>query len=77
VSAEYLTIKQVASVLKTSYSYIYSAITSGDLPALNLGSHEHGCYRVLRSDLDEWVRSKRTVFGCYAERSERGKKWFK
>mgnify|MGYP001500631781 CR=1 FL=1 len=51
-----LTVKEVAQELKVSERWITQQISEGNLPAVKFGK----TYRIYRSDLDEFIRSRRT-----------------
>ena len=48
---DYLTIAQVAELLKLSEKTIYRLAQQGDLPAFKVG----GSWRFRASDIDQWV----------------------
>ena len=57
IEQEWITIKQGARLTGLSYSSIRRAILRGDLSAKNAGNGAHRHYRILRADLDGWIRS--------------------
>ncbi len=54
--AELLTVKEVAKELKVSERWITQQITESKLPAVKFGK----TYRIYRSDLDEFIKKRRT-----------------
>jgi len=51
-----LTVKEVAEELRVSERLVTKWITRGELPAIDLGKG----YRIYRSDLDEFIKKRRT-----------------
>ena len=51
-----LTVKEVAQELKVSDRWITQQISEGNLPAVKFGK----TYRIYRSDLDEFIKNRRT-----------------
>jgi excisionase family DNA binding protein len=57
---EYLTIDQVAELLKVSGKTIRRLVRRGEIPGFKVG----GQWRIKRGDIDEWVaEQKRTAHG--------------
>jgi len=52
--AEFLTVSEVASLLKLSESTVYTMVRAGDIPAVKLGNQ----WRVSETRLDEWLEEK-------------------
>ena len=52
--AEFLTVSEVASLLKLSESTVYTMVRAGDIPAVKLGNQ----WRVSEARLDEWLEEK-------------------
>jgi len=52
---EFLSLEEVADMLGVTYQLVYKLARSGELPALRLGK----LYRVSRTDLDEYLESKK------------------
>ena len=57
--AEFLTVSEVASLLKLSESTVYTMVRAGDIPAVKLG-HQ---WRVSETRLDEWLEQKEDIGG--------------
>ena len=55
---EFLTIQEVAQLLRISESTVRSYIRNGQLPCLKLGAGRSAAVRVRRIDIDELVRYK-------------------
>jgi excisionase family DNA binding protein len=55
---EYLTVAEIAELLKLNPQTIRNMIDRGELPAVRVGSRR---VRVLRSDLDEFLAERRRV----------------
>lgn len=65
-SGDWLTVEEVAQELKISRSIVYRLIRIGELPAINIvaidgdkGIAKKGHYRIKKSDLAQYVESKR------------------
>lgn len=56
----YASIQQIATITKRPDSHILAAVTSGDLPALNVGTVEAPVYQIRKADVGAWIRSKGT-----------------
>ena len=54
MSEEYLTLKNVADLLKLSEKTIYRLAQAGELPAFKAG----GQWRFRRSDIDRWAETQ-------------------
>lgn len=54
-----LTVEQVAKELQVHKKRVYEWIREGELPVLDLGSSKKHNYRISRSDLEEFKRSRR------------------
>lgn len=52
--AEFLTVSEVASLLKLSESTVYTMVRAGEIPAVKLGNQ----WRVSETRLDEWLEEK-------------------
>ena len=52
--AEFLTVSEVASLLKLSESTVYTMVRAGEIPAVKLGKQ----WRVSETRLDEWLEEK-------------------
>lgn len=57
--AEFLTVSEVASLLKLSESTVYTMVRAGDIPAVKLGNQ----WRVSETRLDEWLEQKEDIGG--------------
>lgn len=57
MSAKYLTVRQVATILQLSAKSVYGIVSSGDLPAYRVG----GAVRVSQADLDDYLAARRTT----------------
>ena len=55
VSNDLMTTKELAEYLQLDRMTIYKLLKAGDIPANRVGHH----WRFLRSDIDEWIRSKK------------------
>jgi len=55
---EFLTIQEVAELLRISESTVRSYIRNGQLPCLKLGAGRSAAVRVRRKDIDELVQYK-------------------
>ena len=55
---EFLTIQEVAQLLRISESTVRSYIRNGQLPCLKLGAGRSAAVRVRRIDIDELVQYK-------------------
>ena len=55
LSEPLLTASDAAALLSVRPSWIYEAVRDGRLPPVRVGRH----VRFLRSDLEDWVRSRR------------------
>lgn len=49
-----LTVREVAELLKVNRNYVYNAIKRGELKSVNVGS-----IKIKKTDLDEFINSKR------------------
>lgn len=58
-----MTVREVADAMRVSTMTVYRLINAGELPALRVGRH----FRVLRSDLETYVREHRRVRGGKGE----------
>lgn len=58
IEQEWLTIQQAAQLTGFSYSHIRRAVQRGDLPAMNLGNRSQRHYRIQRSALNDWMKSR-------------------
>lgn len=54
---EVMTVSDLRAYLRTNYYAAKALMTSGTLPANQV--NEHGDWRVLKSDVDEWLRAGR------------------
>ena len=52
VSNEVMTVKEVATFIRTNSTFVYKLINKGYLPAMNLGSR-----KVRKADLDRFLES--------------------
>lgn len=52
--AEFLTVGEVARLLKLSESTVYTMVRAGEIPAVKLGNQ----WRVSETRLDEWLEEK-------------------
>ena len=57
-SVEFLTVPEIARLLRTRESKVISWIRSGRLPAANISDGRRPRYRIRRSDLDEFLRAR-------------------
>jgi excisionase family DNA binding protein len=57
--ARFLTVAEVASMLRVSNMTVYRLINGGELPAVRVGKS----YRVLEDDLDKYLASRYTEAG--------------
>ncbi len=57
--ARFLTVAEVASLLRISTMTVYRLIKAGDLPALRIGRS----YRVTEDDVDRYLSAKYTQAG--------------
>ena len=58
--AEFLTVSEVASLLKLSESTVYTMVRAGAIPAVKLGNQ----WRVSETRLDEWLEEKEDSSGA-------------
>lgn len=58
-SAMYLTVREVAAVLRVSNMTVYRLINAGELPALRVGKS----LRLRKDDLDDYLASRYTKAG--------------
>lgn len=49
---EILTVSEVAQLLRVGKNTVYRALEEGELPGFKI----RGCWRIPRSELDQWVR---------------------
>jgi excisionase family DNA binding protein len=49
-----LTVKEVGNVIKAHENYVYTLVSSGDLPSFKIG----GKRRVAKSALDGWLQAR-------------------
>lgn len=56
-----LTVEQVAKELQVNKKRVYQWIHEKALPAIDLGNSSKHVYRVSRTDLDTFKKSRRTV----------------
>ena len=54
VSSSYLTLREVAELLKLSEKTIYRLVQQGDIPAFKVG----GSWRFRASDIEEWIEGQ-------------------
>ncbi len=50
-------IRQVAKILQLSDRYVWELVSDGEIPAHRF--HPRGRHRVSKTDLDQWIESKR------------------
>lgn len=61
MTTEHLPVKGVAEVLAISVDQVKKLITSGELPAMNVGVGSRVFWRVSRDDLDHWIEAQRAA----------------
>jgi excisionase family DNA binding protein len=54
-----LTLREVADILQLDVATVRRYVRSGDLPASNVSAGRLPIYRVRKSALDRWLRSRR------------------
>ena len=52
MAVDYLTLREVAELLKLSEKTVYRLAQRGELPAFKVG----GSWRFIRSDIDDWAK---------------------
>jgi excisionase family DNA binding protein len=57
----YLSIKGTAQITALSDSHIRQAVTCGELPASNVGTARRPIYRIAKTDLSEWLESRKGI----------------
>jgi excisionase family DNA binding protein len=57
--ARFLTVQEVAQMMRVSTMTVYRLIKSGALPAIRVGKH----FRIRRTDLEDYLESKSTRGG--------------
>ena len=60
---QWLSAKEVAKELSLNIDTVYKMIQSGKLPAYDIsnGGSVRKCYRIRRSDLEEWLRGRKVL----------------
>jgi excisionase family DNA binding protein len=54
--AEFLTVPEVARLLRCSKPTVYRRITDGEIPAVKLGTTQFAPLRIRRDELEAWLR---------------------
>lgn len=59
MSNDLMTVDEVAKELRVNARKVYQLIQSGELIAMNIGTTERKIFRIYRSDLEAFLRSRR------------------
>lgn len=57
--SEHLNVKKAAEELDVSVDQVKKLITSGELPAVDVGIASRSFWRIARKDLDAWLEKRR------------------
>lgn len=56
---EYLTVKEVAQILKYHRNYVYTLIDMGIIPGVKIGTGKKGKILVPKREFENWLQKKR------------------
>lgn len=59
MSSKHLNVKEAAADLGVSVDQVKKLITSGELPAVDVGIASRSFWRIAQADLDKWVEDRR------------------
>lgn len=75
MASKHLTLREMADELGVSLDQVKKIITSGELPAIDVGRGKRSFWRVARTDFDAWVKAQQEVnarrFKNWSDLSER------
>jgi prophage regulatory protein len=57
--SQHMNVKQAAEELGVSVDQVKKLITSGELPAIDVGIAGRSFWRIARTDLDAWLEKRR------------------
>ncbi len=58
MSAELLTVREIAEALSVTPARVYQLVSTGEIPAMRYGLSKRGTIRIPADSFGEWVRSR-------------------